>query len=521
MLGFLKRYLHVNCEQQYSAALSWGSWSLVVLVAGLAPAPSDAQARVVFAGATVVDGAGNQPIIGARVTVEGDRITCVSGPGGCPAGDDGAEFDLSGLWITPGLIDSHVHLNAEIDSAGTQRRQALRFALGITTVRDAGTLQLDAVLRERARASAPARPYPRVVVSERPTSPYDSLYGVAAGPALVEHFASVGVDAIKIKGPFVDGRWQEEIRVARRLGLPAFGHTWQGPPMEVFTREAVRAGLSGVSHLTAIPLDAQPDGGDIAVDAPIETAAFWDWHKALWLTADSRKLDALADEMVALGVWLEPMLVFEHYWGVALHPPRHLAFLRDTPPSLRELIARRDVLAEPVHPVYPEAYARMAEFVRSYVERGGIVITGGDDRRPGLDIHEEIRLLTAAGIHPMEALRAATSDAAKAVGRDDLGTVEVGKLADMVVYDADPLGAPGNSLTVRYVIKGGMLHDADELLRPFREVYTSRVQQLWLARMGRYLPPLGLAGVMLALVLLRLKSRATRQFASKRENSAG
>jgi adenine deaminase len=113
---------------------------------------------------------------------------------------------------------------------------------------------------------------------------------------------------------------------------------------------------------------------------------------------------------------------------------------------------------------------------------GGLVVAGSDDLRPGLDLHEEVALLQQAGLTPMESLRAATSTAAHALGREDLGVVEVGRLADAVVHDVDPLGPPGSTLHARFVLKGGVVYEAEELLAPFRESYAAMEAALWRAR---------------------------------------
>ena len=96
-------------------------------------------------------------------------------------------------------------------------------------------------------------------------------------------------------------------------------------------------------------------------------------------------------------------------------------------------------------------------------------------------------LLRGAGLTPLESLQAATRNAAIALGRQDLGTVEVGKLADAVIYASDPLDPAGTTLNVRKVIKGGVIHEADPLLNEFRRRYRETVRDLWLNRALRLL----------------------------------
>lgn len=142
------------------------------------------------------------------------RFACVSGPDGCVTAPGDREVDVSGTWITPGLIDTHAHLDPVVDPERTAEAQALRFALGITTVRDAGSLQLEALLEARGRASAPDLPVPRIVISARPLELYAESFGVALGGELVRLLLELGVDAIKIKDHISSDLWEQEISAA-------------------------------------------------------------------------------------------------------------------------------------------------------------------------------------------------------------------------------------------------------------------------------------------------------------------
>jgi hypothetical protein len=455
-----------------------------------------AQEDVVVVGATVHDATGGPAIEDARIAIEGGWITCVSGPSGC-ARAGATEIDARGRWITPGLIDTHGHLDFRNDVVANARDLTLRFALGVTTVRDAGS-QLPEALDARDRYEDAFAPVPRIVVAAHPSAASSERLGVPRGAALVYHLASLGVDAIKLKDVLVGEEWLEEVRTAASLGLPIFGHTWYGPPPVDRTMEAADAGLVGVSHLFAFAPDAQPDGTDLSLFTDSNAPGFYDWRMGLWTTALPEKLDARIDEMVRRGLWLEPMLVADYYWKQPLLPPASLGFLRDRPPSVRELLGRSD---GPVGPTFPDALVAESRFVRAFVDRGGVVVAGSDNIRPGLALRAEIRLLKEAGIGAGEALRAATANAALVVGRPDLGTIEAGQIADLVVYGADPLADEG-SLDVRQVVKGGVWYESAELLAPFREEYRAMARALWWDRLRRGLRLLLFPAVLMAFGLM-------------------
>lgn len=491
-----------------SSRARWRAMITLALLQGIAGTPLIAQQRIVLTGATLIDGNGGAPIPRSRIVLENGHFTCVSGEGGCPVGPGDRAIDLSGKWITPGLIDTHVHLPFALAPDGLWRLQRLRFALGITTVRDAGSLSTDTLLAARKTSEEGARAVPRLVVAARVVEEDAKRYGVPMGGPLATKLAQLGVDAIKIKEPFTNEDWRDDIRAARAAGIPVFGHTWEDVN-HVFTREAVAAGISGVSHIMAVAPGSQPDG--TVLSRPASEKDFWPWEKHLWLTTDQGKLDSLINEMVAANVWLEPTITLEYHFGRPLVPPVEAAFLGE-PPTLRQLLRGAPRTNTIPAPAYPETWKKQSAFLGDFIKRGGMVVAGSDGKRPGIDLHEELRLIGEVAGSPMVGLQSATKNAAIALNRKDIGTIEEGKLADAVVYDADPLGPVGSTLRIERVIKGGTLYPADSLRAEFRKEYDDRVRELWRKRFMlalKTLVPLVLLTAILTL-LLRRRRRPTK-----------
>ncbi len=499
----------MTAPKRFQPACAIGPSALVVaaLLVCLPTVPLGAQQRTVLTGATLIDGNGGPPVPRSRVVLERGHFSCVSDEHGCPAVPGDRAIDLSGKWISPGLIDTHVHLAFQSGSEAVWRSQRLRFALGITTVRDAGSLSIDAHLQARRMSETDTRAVPRLVVAARVVAEDATRYGVPMGGPLVTKLAAVGVDAIKIKGPFALEEWRDEIRAARAAGIPAFGHT-AGQGNYTYTREAVAAGINGVSHIMAVARGSQPDG---AVLLPPDSAKeYWPWEKHLWLTNDQQKLDTLINEMVAAHVWLEPTVAFEYHFGRPLAIPVEAAFLGD-PPALRQLlrgVTARNVVAAPS---YPETWKKQAAFIRAFITRGGMVVAGADGKRPGVDLHEELRLIGEAAGSPMVGLQSATRNAAIALSRGDIGTIDVGKLADAVVYFSDPLGPVGSTLRIERVIKGGVPYLADSLAAEFKREYAGRVRAAWINRLRMGLVVLAPIAALIA-VLIMLKRRRRTDF---------
>ncbi len=480
-------------------------WRVCTALAfALLPADSLFAQRTVLVGAMLFDGNSAVASSRSRIVIEGGRFTCVSGPDGCAPAAGDREIDLTGKWISPGLIDTHVHLPFAIAPDGLWRQQRLRFALGITTVRDAGSLSTDTLLAARQTAESATEAMPRLVIAARVIADDTARLGVGMGAPMVGKLAAMGVDAIKIKEPFVNEDWRKQIRAARAAGIPAFGHTWASV-REVFTRAAVAEGISGVSHIMEIPLETQPVG--TVLTPPDSSRDFWPWEKRLWLTMDSARVDSLLSEMVAANVWLEPTLATEYHFGRPLEAPQAAGFLRH-PPSLRALAsgtASRDAV---VYAAYPATWERQSAFVGDFIRRGGMVVAGADGKAPGIDLHEEMRLIGVAANSAIVGLQAATRNAAIALNRRDLGTIEPGKLADAVVYHGDPLAVAYATLDIARVIKGGVSYDADSLRVEFQAEYDAKAREVWRGRASRALIPFAGTLAVLALGLAWRRRRA-------------
>ncbi len=111
----------------------------------------------------------------------------------------------------------------------------------------------------------------------------------------------------------------------------------------------------------------------------------------------------------------------------------------------------------------------MGETVRRVIEAGGRVIAGTDSPiiPPGISLHTELEHFVDAGLSPFQALQSATIEAAAWLGvEQELGSVEAGKLADLVIVDGDPLQNIRDARRVRIVIKNGVVYRLDDLLRP-------------------------------------------------------
>lgn len=429
------------------------------------------RAPLAVTGATVIDGRGGPPFPNGIVIINGDRIVKIGTLNtlGIPAG--ARVVEAKGKYLLPGLIDAHVHLEdvglsdvgelpAGWDSPERRRELVLINArldliAGITTVRDLGSTEL--VLHVRDDINAGRLIGPRIIAAGRqlvkrtPGATRERIFLEFDGPdearAKVRELASMGVDLIKIRLTHQRSVPSlEEVRAivgeAHRLGLSATVHT--DVPADDLVRLAVEAGADGIEHNAPLRVNDEALLKEMA-------------RRGMTLMAGSGEFYVQRFDDSGLG---GPI-------GTAarrLFPREVVSALRRGADALRKQTAEMKMSGWDAGQVQGR-FVRETERAR----KAGILLVFGTDAGGYLAIHgEEYKALygeTRMGSTPMESLLMATRDAARALRREDeLGTIEEGKLADLIVVDADPLVDMRNLHRICLVIKGGTVYTPSKLL---------------------------------------------------------
>ena len=444
------------------------------------PGPGVAQSAppLAIVHVTLIDGTGAPPRRDVTVIVAGGRVRDIVPARSARLPRGARVVDGTGKYLIPGLCDAHVHLWHGERSLG-------RFvAHGVTCVRDMGG-DLERIRRWRAAAGDDSLVAPRILAAAGPWLSAAPWADDAARSAVVrsaddarravDSIAGLGADFIKVMTDVPRAAYFAAAGRARERGLPVAGHL----PIGVDLGEVLDSGQRTIEHL--ILFGAALSGRESELRARfVDAAARGDNAEVARINAEvlasfsEAKQKAVLARLAATGTAVTPTLVLHRAQAAAgdsdfTADPR-LAALPDSgvgawaarpPPARRtpeQVAAAR------------AAYARQEALVAG-MQRAGVRLLAGTDagdryRYAGGSLHDELSLLVRAGLTPAEALRAASANVARALGAaDSLGTVEPGKLADLVLLDADPLAAIGNVRRVRAVVLGGRLLDSAALRR--------------------------------------------------------
>ena len=458
---------------------------------------------VAIRGITVVDVRDGSLHPGNTVLVAGNRIVGVGPVREVAVPDDADVVEATGLYLIPGLWDMHVHSVANVALARSVKSvvpQDWHFALflahGVTGVRNMGdgsvdvTLELSKLIR-RQLAVGSLRGPPRFLTAG-PTIDGDPYLGrskklvVRTAPdarAAVEQLAANGADLIKVYENLSREAYFAITDEARRRGIPVDGHV----PFRLTPKEAADAGQRTVEHpeslaagcSTAAEAERKRFAGELAsysgLPGSSELLLMQIRHyRALY---DSRDPAACA---LAFKVYREngvavaaDLLVYHHI----VHAEQLLsdtARMRLVPEAIRrdwknfldsETLREFQLILRPIIPLELEN-VRLAN-------KAGVTLLAATDVEfpmgvPGLALHEELVRLVEAGLTPLEALQAATLNPTRVLKMSNvLGSIEPGKLADLVLLDANPLEDIRNTQKIRAVVADGRLYrraDLDQLL---------------------------------------------------------
>jgi len=404
--------------------------------------------------ANVVDGTDRPHLPNSTVLIEHGRISAIGSPSTVKIPKAAKRFDAHGMTLMAGLWDMHAHFE-QVEWG------PLYLATGATTVRDVGNeTEFITSVRGAIASGHGLGPHmflaglvdgdgPLALGINRVTTPVEAK-------AAVDHFHGLGFQQMKIYSSVKKEEVEAVASEAHHFGMTVTGHIPEG--MNAY--EGVEAGMDQINHIQYIM--------DI-LHAPFpKDMSRMDRYKALGnLDLSSPDAARALEFLKAHNTVIDPTLsIFELFTASPSHPVKSFEpGVLKVAPELRVPLTNTGV-PDSVQPLIAAVFAREVAAVGALHREGIRIIAGTDQSVPGYSLYRELELYVQAGFTPLEAIQAATIVPASVLGvQGDTGTVEVGKRADLILVDGNPLDSIHNIRKVKFVIASGILYDCADLWR--------------------------------------------------------
>lgn len=430
---------------QDDASVAWRA----ALVQRVARKPA---ADVVFRHVNVFDSDSGKLLRNRAVTLHGNHIAAVAADTGVATG--GAEqIDGGGGTLLPGLWDMHVHVS---DDDGL-----LNIAAGVTTVRDLAN-DTDELEARRKRFDSGIEIGPRVIAAgfmDGP-GPYQGPTKVLVDTEQKVHdaiarYAALGYPQIKVYSSIKPELVPVIIADAHQRGMRVSGHV----PATMFADQFVRAGADEMQHINFVFLNFFRDVTETRTPARFTEPG----KRGAGLDLGSPAVREFIELLRSRHVVVDPTLAtFESMYRArpGTLDPAFAAVANRMPTQLRRGFLAGGLPAEgATDDLYRRSYANMVKMV-GLLHRSGVQIVAGTDTLAGFGLHRELELYREAGIPASEILQIATLSAAHVMKRDrDLGSIQPGKLADLVLVAGDPTQDISAVRNTELVVKDGVVFD--------------------------------------------------------------
>jgi hypothetical protein len=427
-------------------------------------------------GGTLIDGTGRPARTNVGILIEGGRIVRVVSADEIKVSPTDRVIRADGQFILPGFIDAHVHYRDYFPE--------LLIAHGITAVAEWGNSPAPWLLAQRDGVASGDLLGPRIYTAAESYSEEPDEQTPEKAREWLKRMIAMGVDKIDIGFASPPDVLKVLIDGGHQAGLPVSGYT-------AYSNEAIDLGIDAIKHTYSVGIASQTDPK--VIDAIHAQAALSYRKRDIALPIVGADPSALARRMVAHHVNWVPTLVKDFKVFTDRRDEFELEAMRLLSNPNLDYLPRDDLFTmltsrfgtgiptpagshfegvvehrfDPIdfesaaYKHYREGYRNLQKLIKLTVDGGGHVLAGSAPHSyvlPGLGLHQEMQLFVDAGLTPMQVLQSAGLWVAQYLKKDrDLGSVEVGKLADLVLLDKNPLDDIRNTRSVRSVLQGGRL----------------------------------------------------------------
>ena len=409
---------------------------------------------VAITNVTLIDVASGAHQIAMTVLMKADRISGVGRA--IPVPPEAVRVDGTGKFLIPGLWDMHAH-----HQATGRESLGLFLANGVVGTRDMGS-DVNFILLLRDRINSGELLGPEIVAAgpilddAPPDWPFRRrVTNAQDARQAVRDLKRLGVDFIKVHDHTPREAYFAIADEAPKLGLPFAGHV----PITITIEEAARSGIKSIEHLANFRVFRDCSGNE-----PYSAV----------------RCRPLFDRLAARGVWETPTITFSHlipdlFTG---KPLPHAEYASDSLLEVTRKNAEASNLDEQELSFFRTNSQTSLVAIHDLLTTGSRFLVGCDGLVPGFCLHDELEAMTTAGLSPLQAIQTATINPAKFLGREKTqGTIEVGKRADLVLLEADPLTDIRNTRRIVSVIVRGQLFlrpDINRIIAAHRRALRTR-----------------------------------------------
>jgi imidazolonepropionase-like amidohydrolase len=457
---------------------------ILVTVSQGHPAKSISAKQLVITNVTVIDVTGAPAASDMTVVITGDRITEIGPAKTVRAPKDAQVVSGAGKFLIPGLWDMHVHWYLK-------DYLPLFLANGVTGIRQMWGMPMHHQWRREVESGRLLGP--RLLIASPIVDGPNPIWAGSVSVAnetqareAVNKARHDGADFIKIYTRLTRDAFFAIADETRKLGIPFAGHI----PQSITVAEASDAGQKSIEHLTGILMACSSREEELrkelaaatsANPAQFSSAQFRRINQSIWESYSAEKAEALFARLKRNQTWQCPTITVLRSGAFLADPSfRDDPRLKYMPQSVRmQWDPTKDFRfknrTEADHQMARLGFRRQVEIIGPMRKAGVEFIAGTDVLNPycfpGFSLHDELALLVEAGLSPLEALQAATINAARFQSKEkELGTVEKGKLADLVLLEADPLQNIANTQKINAVIVNGKLINKSEIEKMLQSI---------------------------------------------------